>query len=111
MINYGKLGIKASKMKEELLGLADQYVSYRASLYLYNKYKEKKPTLTKPIRPTMIINTHEGQKVKVISLNRIERKQVEMNLIRRKIGLRPYNAIAEINKRIIKYKRSKYGKT
>lgn len=106
MINYGKIGIKTSQMKSELLAQVDDYVYYRELMYFYNKNKKKYPFITKPVVESMMIDG----KMMPITLNRIENKQIEMNKLRRKCGLKPFNAITIINRRIAKYKRSKFGK-
>ncbi len=85
-INYGKIYMQANELMIALKTQANEYVNYRYSLYLYNKYKERYPEITKPIRPITIVS--------------IRKNQVVINKLRKKVGLKSYNAIDKINLRI-----------
>lgn len=80
-INYGKLGVEQGLLQKDLQEKATKYVKYRIAKIQKKKVKRE------------------------ITLNSLEKQQVEINDIRRKLGLKPINLIRSTKWQIKQYER------
>ena len=81
-LKTGKLGTRVVELRKALFRDRNAYTDYLASQVLYKHYIKKYPMLKKPVRPFTMKDLHV--------------RQVELNKLRRRLGLGTVDVISDI---------------